>query len=328
MKTVSHIIAATLLTTGVAAANDQIRFEEQDTNRDGYISQSEWRDARVNVDFEQVDTNDDGMLTEQELQQFGQVQLDETSGKSAMTERVDFDRIDANRDDFASKDEWQDAQLNVDFDEIDSDQDGYVSRDELERSERVELKRAGRYGMQHGDRKGMKDTDMKDMRGMHQQGQQAGNQSKMLKNKDQSFQQADRDRDQRVSRQEAADAGHDYVVMYFEPLDMNRDNYLDEEEWTQSARPQQGTRDASAQGQQSQQEARETAQSMDRDRDNYISEQEAAADGYVVSHFESWDTDRDGYVDIAVVERALVEADDQQQDQQNRQRSQDQQRRQ
>ena len=168
----------------------------------------------------------------------------------------------------------------------------------------------------------MDDMGMKDMRGAHRQDQQAGWQSNVSENREQSFQQADRDGDQRVSRQEAADAGHDYVAMYFEPLDVNGDNYLDEAEWTQSARGQQGNRSVSAQGKRSEQEARDAARQMDRDRDSYISEQEAAADDYVVSHFEAWDTDRDGYVDIAVVERALVEGSGQQQDEQQDQRNQ------
>lgn len=300
MKTVSHIIAATLLTTGVAAANEEIRFNDKDANGDGYISQTEWRDMQANVDFLQVDTNGDGLLTEQELQASDKITLQSTSGQESQfgasdittsdtqafgtetsTELGEFESQDSDRDGALSESEWQNVGVDVEFSEVDQDQDGQVTAQEIQQSDRVELQSAG---MQSGQA-GMSQTGQHGMMGG------AGSSSEQV-----DFNTIDTDRDGFVTESEWQNSN---VDVQFSEIDQDRDGFVSEQDLRQTDTVD--LKRASAQGGQQQR-----AQDMDRNRDRMIDKQEAEGNDYVVANFEAWDTDGDGLVEVAVVEEALV----------------------
>lgn len=314
MKTVSHIIAATLLTAGVATANEEIRFDEQDANRDGYISQDEWRDAQVDVDFSEVDTNNDGMLTEQELQSSDKVELQsvsaeesqfgtsetttsdtqavgtETAGDSGLGE---FESQDYDRDGALTESEWQNVDVDVAFDEIDQDQDGRVTAQEIQQSDRIELQDTGaQSGMSQS---GMSQSGMSQS-GQAQQGM-AGSSSEQV-----DFSSMDSDNDGFLTESEWQNAN---VDVQFSEIDQDRDGFVSEQDLRQSDKVE--LKRASAQGEQQQ-----SARDLDRNQDQMIDEQEAAGNDYVVTNFEAWDTDGDGMVEVAVVEEALVEQEQEQ----------------
>ena len=72
MKTVSSVVAATLLAAGMAFAEDEqsVDFDRYDADGDGYLSEEEWREIDfVTVDFATVDMDRDGQLNRNEVRQ-------------------------------------------------------------------------------------------------------------------------------------------------------------------------------------------------------------------------------------------------------------------
>ena len=68
MKSVSHIILATLLSAGVAVAQEEVNFDSNDTNGDGYLSTTEWAEIDgITAEFDSLDVNRDGMLDRNEV---------------------------------------------------------------------------------------------------------------------------------------------------------------------------------------------------------------------------------------------------------------------
>lgn len=152
MKSVSHIILATLLGTGVAVANESVNFNKHDANKDGRLSQSEWSDiGQVDVSFDQLDRNGDGMVDKQEVRD-SQVKLEKsattqrTSGQSAQQSgqqasrkgKQAFREADADRDNRVSQREVQDAGYDyvaIYYEPMDADGDGYLDENEWDINE-------------------------------------------------------------------------------------------------------------------------------------------------------------------------------------------------
>ena len=59
MKTLTPVLLAGLFSSGAVLAQD-VNFNENDTDQDGYLSQSEWQNVQgVSASFEQADTDGD-----------------------------------------------------------------------------------------------------------------------------------------------------------------------------------------------------------------------------------------------------------------------------
>ncbi|HEX7047081.1 MAG TPA: hypothetical protein VF275_05885 [Gammaproteobacteria bacterium] len=207
MKSVSHIILATLLGTGTAMAAERINFDQHDANGDGYLSKSEWTNVgKINVGFEQLDRNSDQMLDKQEI---------------------------------------RDSQL--------------------------KLQQSG--NMQRASSQGQSNTQSS------QDGKQA-------------FQQADKNSDGRISQDEAGNAGYDYVVIYYDPMDADGNGYLDENEWdlneTGAGIYDDGVSNISY--------ANDSFDTYDANDDGFLDENEVAEDDYLEANFDTWDIDDDGFV--------------------------------
>lgn len=191
MKTLSHIILATLFGAGTAVANERVNFDQRDTDGDGKLSQNEWaKIGDINVSFEQIDQNNDQQLDKQEIR----------DSKLSLEQSGSAQRVSSQSD----------TQAN-------------------EESEKT-------------------------------------------------FNQADSDRDQRVSENEAQDAGLDYVVVHYDTIDLDADGYLDDDEW---ANVNYGD---------------EVFALYDLNGDGLLTASEVAEDSYLESSFNEWDTDDDGYV--------------------------------
>lgn len=128
-------------------------------------------------------------------------------------DEFDFDRADTNGDGQLTESEWQDVDyLVVAFDAADANSDGRVDRGEAAEAQQ-QRNAAGATGA----------AETPARSGQPEQAQDA-------------FQRADADGDRRVSRDEAEQAGYEYVVVFFDPLDVNRDGYIDEIEWNPERR--------------------------------------------------------------------------------------------
>lgn len=206
MKTVPHIIFASLLASGTAVAGQNIDFDQHDANHDGRLSESEWaKVGKVDVSFDQVDSNGDQLLEKQEI-----------------------------------------------------------------RNSRLELKASANTQRTSGSSSDKQSSA---------QGKQA-------------FQQTDKDRDNRVSQQEAQDAGYDYVVIFYEPMDEDGNGYLDENEWdlneTGAGIYDNGVSDIDY--------SNDSFDTYDLNGDGFLDTTEAAEDDYLDANFDTWDADNDGYV--------------------------------
>ena len=59
---------AALLAAGSAAGAQAVDFNSHDSNGDGYLTESEWADANIDIRFDTIDTNRDGYLAEAEVE--------------------------------------------------------------------------------------------------------------------------------------------------------------------------------------------------------------------------------------------------------------------
>jgi Ca2+-binding EF-hand superfamily protein len=95
---------------------------KMDTDNDGRISRQEWQGTAEM--FERLDSNHDGFVTRDEIRKSG---LGLPGPRRAAK---NFSGMDSNGDGRVSKDEWKGpAAL---FDRLDADRDGFVTRDELQ----------------------------------------------------------------------------------------------------------------------------------------------------------------------------------------------------
>src|SRR5688572_24295670 len=125
------------LCVGAASAQDRAaRFVERDRNRDGVLSQEEYTSTGGHPgNFRALDTNNDGVLSRGEFVNRGsgvveddavpQVQATPAPGDPNVLTKVDFGRMDVNRDNVLTKVEWS-GDANT-FRKVDINNDGYVS---------------------------------------------------------------------------------------------------------------------------------------------------------------------------------------------------------
>lgn len=221
----------------------------------------------------------------------------------ANEQKIDFSQHDRNGDGYLTQNEWTDVgQIDVGFNELDRNGDQLVDKQEL-RESRVALKGDSQSAM-HSQRTSSQASDRQS--GM--QAQQTGTQQQGQRGGQNSFDQADGNRDGRVTQDEANEAGFDYVVMYYDPIDADGNGYLDENEWDLNETGA-GMYDDSV-----------NQAGFDNNRDNnfneignnednnfgyydanddgYLDENEASENDYVESNFNDWDNNEDGLVDI------------------------------
>lgn len=149
-------------------------------------------------------------------------------GTAFAGEKLDFSKHDKNNDGYLSENEWTEAS----FDKLDKNGDGRLEARELtgttlqvKTDQQVTAGRATQRDEQ--PRSAMWETGQQ-QRGERQQSQSQRDKSEQGR---QAFTEADTDRDNQLTEDEARVAGYEYVVVYFDPLDANKDGVLDEEEW-------------------------------------------------------------------------------------------------
>ena len=298
MKSVSHIILATLLSTGTALAQETVDFDRYDTDSDGYLTDAEWSAVDyVVVDFHTIDTNRDGRLDKNEVQS-GTQQSQSMDSQQASSSGSSQSGMQSSSDQQASSQQSDMQQSGV--------QSGMQQSNTQTGSQQQSTQRAS-TGQSADQPATMQQTS----------GQQMGSQS----GGQQSFQNADKDRDNRVSRTEAQETGYDLVIVSFDTMDMNRDGYLDETEWDQNVV---GPRDedvridmsadtaatfdpAAYDGNDGAQLFEDDFDSYDMNGDGYLDEEEATADWVDVNLFEQSDINDDGLIDIGEAEDGFME---------------------
>jgi len=113
---------------------DRMRFQGMDRNTDGLISRDEWRGN--DKSFSNHDWNHDGVLSSEELRGGGRRSDGEARRDSNNFGRHRFDALDADRDGWISRGEWDRAFNRGDggagaFDRFDPNNDGLLSREEF-----------------------------------------------------------------------------------------------------------------------------------------------------------------------------------------------------
>ena len=125
MNSVSHIILATLLSTGTAVAQETIDFDRHDTDNDGFLTEQEWNDINAaEADFETVDVDGDGRLSEAEVMATQDVELQAEPEAGA-----DFERREVTAEDHAMA---QRGRIDRDTDEEDPTRHGAAATDDGE----------------------------------------------------------------------------------------------------------------------------------------------------------------------------------------------------
>jgi len=138
LRLATAVVAATILAAGSADAAPRAGgffhgLAALDTNKDGYVDQSEFR-AGEEQHFTQLDTNRDGLLSRDEMPQRrwrqgpAPASQSQDQGASAMPRgpaRDIFSRIDANGDGALSKEEFMVAGDKV-FQRMDQNGDGRI----------------------------------------------------------------------------------------------------------------------------------------------------------------------------------------------------------
>ena len=228
MKSVSHIILATLLAGGgTALANEQIDFQKHDANRDGKLSQQEWSDVgRIDVSFSQLDRNSDQQLSKQEVRNSRlQLASGQQSQQKSQQGKQAFQQADENRDRKLSRDEARNAGYDyvvMYYDPIDADGNGYLDENEWDLNETG----AGIYddGVSNTGTANS-DNNRNNQDGWVDVG--AANDGFMEWNED-SFNTFDANDDGYLDDNEVAD--YDYVDSNFDTWDVNDDGLLEEDE--------------------------------------------------------------------------------------------------
>ena len=374
MKSVSHIILATLLSTGTALAQETIDFDRHDADSDGFLTDQEWADIEaVDVDFATLDVDGDGKLSKAEVTAASEVDAESSPESGAdlastevtaeghsMAQQGQVDRGSSEEDptiqDATSGD---DSESETSMTTAESKSDSAASSHDASTADAsgagesesavstqpdVEVQGVDATAEDHagimaaseesGGEQSSSESDMQD-NGMSQSQsgassqpsspsglQQASSQDGSSQEGKQAFRDADADGDKRLSRSEVEDAGFDYVVMYFEPLDINRDSYLDESEWDQGSAGQQdaslylngdGPQDtrferSDYEGDDGVVRFEEDFDTYDINDDGYLDESEAVESDWVdVNLFEYSDANDDGLIDIGEANDGFME---------------------
>ena len=142
LNSIFHIAVCFGLGVGAASAQDRAtRFVERDRNRDGVLSQDEYVSTGGHPgNFRALDTNGDGVLSRAEFINRGSGIQDDgvaegkaepapiTAADPNVLTKVEFRKLDVNRDNVLTKAEWSgDATT---FRKLDINNDGYVSASE------------------------------------------------------------------------------------------------------------------------------------------------------------------------------------------------------
>lgn len=316
----TSFIIAGALAASAAFAQEGVDFERMDGDGDGRLTETEWRSSPQTVSFDMADTNRDGFLDEAEVtaasaseQQAISAPADEaaTVGTSAISQDETSPEeqprsvglYDTDRDGRVSQDEAQkDGELVTHFVAWDTNEDGYLNQGELESGT----------------------TEMSEQRASSAGGGTAGTIDPA------TFDEADTDRDNRVSRAEAQTFPVDVLVISFDAYDANRDGYLDRDELqgtstsgeeqlddayqTTDRDDTQGAGMSGSSGEIDTGKADYSAsaistsapgddagtsvqfETLDRNGDSRLDESEAEDDDFIRANFEIWDTDDDGFV--------------------------------
>ncbi|MEO5822663.1 MAG: hypothetical protein ABIT71_19315 [Vicinamibacteraceae bacterium] len=120
-------------------------FSSLDRNGDGRLTSVEW--SVDQAAFRRADHNGDGIVTRREF--LGERESEDVvDDAAAAAEAMRFDRLDANRDDRISRDEWRDSRAA--FDRLDENRDGRLTRGELLTDDAAD----GRFDQLDADRNG------------------------------------------------------------------------------------------------------------------------------------------------------------------------------
>ena len=139
LESVFSVAACFGLCVGAASAQDRAaRFVERDRNRDGVLSQGEYTSAGGHPgNFRALDTNGDGVLSRGEFVNRGSGIEDDAvpwvkaepapvpAADPNVLIKVEFTKLDANRDNVLTKGEWSGDTAT--FRKLDINNDGYVS---------------------------------------------------------------------------------------------------------------------------------------------------------------------------------------------------------
>ena len=214
--TLSSLALASLSLVTTADAQNRMRFQEMDRNRDGVITRDEWRGSERSFDVH--DWNGDGRLSGNELREGFQRDTDWQQAdhdpnwreRSVSYTRSGFANLDHNRDGRLSANEWH--YQSETFRRIDRNRDNSVTLAEF-------------LGQGVEDARGVNFDDMDDNNdGVVSRGEWQGGQ--------QEFNYLDRNRDGRLSRYEVVGSQPSFTTYNeFQNLDYNRDGRLARNEW-------------------------------------------------------------------------------------------------
>lgn len=127
---ITTVIAAALLISASAFANEGEHFKEMDTNSDGRISTAEHEAAGM-TKFSKADKNADGMLTKDELSGFMIEEKGKSEARADKKSDKKVNKFDQNGDGQLTKQEFIDGSKS-NFSKLDSNSDGAVTQEEMQ----------------------------------------------------------------------------------------------------------------------------------------------------------------------------------------------------
>ncbi|MBT9611746.1 MAG: hypothetical protein IV108_00600 [Burkholderiales bacterium] len=108
-------------------------FQKLDLDKNGAISREEAKThARMDKGFEAMDTNKDGQVTEAEYRDYAKARMERHREKAKTEMKARWDKADANGDGMLSREEAKGSSYVMKhFDAIDADKNGQVSEQEI-----------------------------------------------------------------------------------------------------------------------------------------------------------------------------------------------------
>ncbi|MEM8884369.1 MAG: EF-hand domain-containing protein [Planctomycetota bacterium] len=214
------------------------RIQTMDADKDGKVAKAEWKGRPEG--FDRLDQNKDGFIDAAEVEQFSKNMRRRGGWRNQPSEAL-FRRMDADKDQKISRDEWK---MSPDmFDRFDANGDGFITTDEVmpkgDREMRVPNGNRGDALMRRFDKNGDGQIDaaeMGDGRRLAQMDRDGDgvitraeiDQAMDRREREESIDfvaRFDRDADGKVSREEFTGPAR-----LFDKLDQNADGYVDAEE--------------------------------------------------------------------------------------------------